>query len=111
MRVSSYINDVSYLLSSSLSLKILLAIEILNLATPTLIAKAIKCSPSNVSTKLIELRKKGLAICVTPERKKGRIYKLTKKGKIVVSYFDDVKNSINVEWYNLRYDKSKMERI
>jgi predicted transcriptional regulator len=36
---------------------------------------------SHVSKTLKELEKHELAECVTPDRKKGRIYKITKKGE------------------------------
>ncbi|MFH7880754.1 MAG: MarR family winged helix-turn-helix transcriptional regulator [Candidatus Aenigmatarchaeota archaeon] len=109
----SYFEEVSYLLSSSLSLKILIAISSLPFPTPTLIAKTIKCSPSNVSTKLIKLREKGLTICITPERRKGRIYKLTKKGKIVIGFLNNSGVIINFKSYELGYEegKSKIKRI
>lgn len=111
MKPSLYLEEVSYLLASSLSLKILLAISFLPIPTPTLIAKAIKCSPSNVSTKLIKLREKGLTICVTPDRRKGRIYRLTTKGKSVVEFLSNVDKKINIEFFELEYEKSKVKRL
>ena len=81
MKILSYAEEVSYLAISPLARKILEAIYEKNTLTPTLIAKTIGVSPSNVSTKLIELKEKGLVECVTPERRKGRLYLLTTKGK------------------------------
>jgi DNA-binding transcriptional ArsR family regulator len=82
-KVTEYANDLSYIIASPLSKKVLSALK-LSHATPTSISKNLKISLSNVSTKLSELRKRGLVSCVTPERKKGRIYILTKKGKILL---------------------------
>ena len=56
--------------------------------TPTEISKMTKIARSNVSTKLIYLRKKGLVECVTPQRRKGRLYALTKKGKDVMYFLN-----------------------
>ena len=80
MELTSYVEDVSYLLGSDLARKILESIYQNGISTPTLIAKEIKVSPSNVSTKLIELKERGLVECITPNRRKGRLYLATKKG-------------------------------
>jgi len=85
MSMLEYAEELGYVIASSLSQRILAAIHLLSYPTPTLIAKTIKVSPSNVSTKLIELRKRGLVECITPQRRKGRIYALTKKGEYIVN--------------------------
>lgn len=48
-------------------------------------SEAIKINPkitrNSVSDVLREFRRKGIVKCVNPDEKKGRIYRLTKKGK------------------------------
>jgi len=39
---------------------------------------------SHVSNTISELKKRGLVECLTPQRKKGRIYKTTKEGNFFV---------------------------
>ncbi|MCX8190992.1 MAG: hypothetical protein N3D78_02310 [Candidatus Aenigmarchaeota archaeon] len=113
MKPNEYLDEISYLFASSLSRKILITINILSFTTPTVIAKIIKTSPSNVSTKLIKLREKGLVVCLTPERKKGRIYGLTKKGEYVIKFFDGYKAELNLnrELFEIKYVGSKIKRL
>jgi predicted transcriptional regulator len=82
-RITEYANDLSYVIASPLSKKVLNVLKLSHM-TPTSISKTLKISLSNVSTKLSELKKRGLVSCITPERKKGRIYVLTKKGKFLL---------------------------
>jgi len=80
-----YWDDVGFLHTSELSFKILTILHVhTQPLTPKQIAKLTKIARSNVSTKLIKLRERNLVQCITPERKKGRLYKLTRKGKYVV---------------------------
>jgi len=80
-----YWDEVSFLETSKLAYKIM---DILHIhtqpLTPTQIAKLTHIARSNVSTKLIHLKHKGLVECITPKRRKGRFYSLTPKGKKVV---------------------------
>jgi len=77
--------EVSFLLRSSLSRKIL---DCLNSSQHPLtvleIAKKTDIARSNVSTKLCELRKRKLVVCINPKDKKFRFYKLTRKGRVVL---------------------------
>lgn len=43
----------------------------------------VKLSLNSTSDTLRGFRKKGIAICINPEKKVGRLYELTKKGKVV----------------------------
>ena len=78
-------NDVSFLLGSSLSKKIL---ECLNDSkeplAPLQISKKTDIAKSNVSTKLGALTKRGLVEPIDPEVRKWRFYRITKKGKDVL---------------------------
>lgn len=49
--------------------------------TPTQISKEIKIARSHVSKTLIDLSKENLVVCLVPERRRGRIYSLTKDGR------------------------------
>ena len=73
--------SVSYLLRSSISRRIL---EVLSGSdrplTPKEIASSGKMSPSNISTRLIELKKFGLVECINPDDRKWRFYQITKDG-------------------------------
>ena len=51
--------------------------------TPTELKKETKFSLTNVSRTLVLFEKKGLAKCLTPKEKVGRVYTLTDKGERV----------------------------
>jgi DNA-binding MarR family transcriptional regulator len=74
-------DDVSYVLRSPLSKQILKALSEADHLTPSEIAKITRISLSNVSTKLIELQKRKMVICLNPESKKFRFYKITDYGR------------------------------
>ena len=75
-------NDVSFVLSGSKRKGLLLALD--NPRTPAQLSKIISVSVTNMWSKLKALEDKGLVECITPEAKKGRIYRLTKKGESVL---------------------------
>jgi predicted transcriptional regulator len=49
--------------------------------TPTEISKEMGVKVSHISRSLHELVQKQTVVCLTPTRKKGRVYSLTKKGR------------------------------
>jgi len=53
-------------------------------STPTNMATEFGIPISRVSTAIKELLEKGLVECLTPGRRKGKIYKATKRGEDVV---------------------------
>lgn len=57
-------------------------------STPTDIARATKFHRPSVSRAILELEKKGLAVCFTPDEKLGRIYSATTKGTKVLKLVD-----------------------
>lgn len=77
--------EISFILRSPLSRKIL---ECLSSSERPLtvveISKLTKIARSNVSTKLIELRRRKLVECKNPESKKFRFYEITKKGSKIL---------------------------
>ncbi|WP_296847667.1 helix-turn-helix domain-containing protein [uncultured Methanobrevibacter sp.] len=54
--------------------------------TPTQIAYETKIHRNNISNTLKELKKYNIVECVNPEVRKGKLYRLTDKGKEIVSY-------------------------
>jgi predicted transcriptional regulator len=51
--------------------------------TPTQISKKSGYSLNNTSRVLNEFVKKGMAKCLNPKQKTGRLYVLTRKGKVI----------------------------
>jgi ArsR family transcriptional regulator, cadmium/lead-responsive transcriptional repressor len=49
--------------------------------TPAQLTKELQTQDSSISRTLRELEEKKIIECLFPERKKGRIYRLTEKGK------------------------------
>lgn len=80
-------NDISFILRGKTRLKVLN--ELKNAKTPTQISQSLDTPRSNVSRCILELEKKGFVICLTPNEKMGRLYKLTDFGEKVL---DKIKN-------------------
>ena len=70
----------SYILASTYREKIL---EYLNerMGTPSLISDATGIRREHISNVLSDLKEKGLIECLNEEVRKGRLYKITNKGK------------------------------
>ena len=97
--VKQYAEELGYLIASSISRKVLHALK-LGHETPTSLSRFLKISLSNISTKLGELKRRGLVRCVNPDRRKGRIYIITEKGKILL---ESLPNGYKLE-FNQDYD-------
>jgi len=82
-------NDISYVLGSKLSRKILESLK--EERAPNQIAKETGIARSNVSTKLVELRKRELVICLNPDARKWRFYIISEKGKEVLDKVKEIK--------------------
>jgi len=52
--------------------------------TPTQLSEKIKTHRSTTSRTLLELEKKGLVKCITPNENMGRFYEITKQGKKII---------------------------
>jgi DNA-binding MarR family transcriptional regulator len=52
--------------------------------TPTLLSEKIKTHRSTTSRTLLELEKKELVKCITPNENMGRFYEITKLGKKIL---------------------------
>jgi len=103
--ITRYAEDLGYLISSSISRKVLHALQI-GYQTPTGLSKFLKISLSNISTKLSELKRRGLVDCINPERRKGRIYVITEKGKFLI---EKLPNGYKID-FNLDYE-GQIKRI
>ena len=82
--------DISYLLGSPLSRKVLKTLEKDTLA-PVQMAEKAKLDKGNVSKKLSELTKRGLVECMNPDSRKWRFYKITDKGRKTLKEVERVK--------------------
>lgn len=74
---------VSYVFSSELRFKVLIELR-KSQQTPSQLARGLSQPISHVSKALSELSDKELVECLTPTRKKGRFYEITKDGEEVL---------------------------
>jgi len=74
--------DCSYVIRGKTRKLVFVALE--GPKTPTQLSKSLKTALPHISRALVELEAKGLVECLTPSEKVGRIYKLTKKGKVAL---------------------------
>lgn len=79
------INGISLVEMSSYRERVLIDIKE-KIKTPSRISKSTNISTSHVSTALKELMENGLVICLNPEKKQGRIYRITELGKEVLEH-------------------------
>lgn len=77
----------SFIVSSEIRIRVLKALK--QGKTPTQIAQKIDAKTSHVSRTLSEFIKKGIAECMTPKAKVGRVYKLTTLGEEILTYYSD----------------------
>jgi len=76
-----------YVISSNYRKKVLDSLQ-KSPKTPKQIAAETNLYLSHVSKTLNELVSFQIAVCLTPELKRGRIYELTKDGKEIAKYID-----------------------
>ena len=81
---------ISEILSSSYKLKVIVELY-KSPKTPSMISKASGIYISHVSSILSRLVKLGLVICVSPSRKKGKLYILSKKGEELIKTLKELK--------------------
>ena len=72
---------LSFVLAGELRKKIVLALD--EPKTPTQLKEAIKTQDSSIARTLRELTEKGVVVCLFPKKRKGRLYQLTKEGKMI----------------------------
>jgi predicted transcriptional regulator len=82
-----FIELISFVQMSSYREKILFAL-IDKLRTPSKISKSTNIKMSHISTVLKELTDKNLIKCLNPQKRQGRLYTATDKGKDVLKYIE-----------------------
>src|SRR5437867_1546742 len=82
---------VGFLFSSEIRQRVLRALSEKR-STPSQISAAIERPISHVSRALKELQARKLAICLTPERKKGRVYQITALGESILRELDRIRH-------------------
>jgi len=76
-------DEINFVKASKYRTKIMKTLEG-NVKIPSQIAEDIDINRSHISDILSQLKEYDLVECVNPEVRKGRLYRLTKKGKEVV---------------------------
>ncbi len=80
---------ISFVKSSDKRLSILSMLKN-SVSTPSDISTKLSIPISHVSSTLSELMEQKLVICLTPERRKTKLYKITEKGVKVLSKIDEI---------------------
>ena len=75
--------NLGFVLAAPNRIKILKALNRMERATPTQLAKKTKLLPTNVSRTLKQLESQNLVKCLTFGLRKGKLFVLTEEGKIV----------------------------
>ena len=73
-------NTIGFIKASGYREKILNILHEINRATPTEIATKLEVNLPQVSRTLSELEREALVTCSTPNRRKGKIYRITSRG-------------------------------
>jgi len=81
-------DDVSYVLRSKTRKAVLASLE--HPKTPTLIARELGISASNVSRALRELQSRRLIVSLTPNARSGKLLQATPLGRMVVSKLTEI---------------------
>jgi len=76
-----------FVVGSKLRLEILKSLKYAK--TPTQISKETGNKASNISSTLADFTKQGIAECLTPKKRVGKIFKLTKLGEEILNYYKD----------------------
>ncbi|MCX9081713.1 MAG: ArsR family transcriptional regulator [Candidatus Methanoperedens sp.] len=80
---------ISFVKSSDKRLRILLLLKN-SVFTPSDISTNLSIPISHVSSTLSELMENRIVICLTPERRKTKLFKITDKGIKVLSKIDEI---------------------
>ncbi|MCZ7400732.1 MAG: winged helix-turn-helix domain-containing protein [Candidatus Methanoperedens sp.] len=80
---------ISFVKSSDKRLRILSMLKN-SVSTPSDISLKLSIPISHVSSTLSELMENKIVICLTPERRKTKLYKITDKGVKVLSKIDEI---------------------
>lgn len=77
------LTEISYIKISKYRTKVMKSLDG-EVLIPTQIAKNSDIMPNHISKVLAELKAHELVECVNPEVRKGRLYRLTDKGEVLV---------------------------
>lgn len=83
-------NIIGFIKSGIYRYKILKLLNILNYASPSDLSKKLDVSLPQISMTLSELKKVNLVNCTTPTRSKGKIYRLTENGLLLIKILEGV---------------------
>ena len=78
------LTEISYVQISSYRLKVIKALED-DVKIPSQIAKDSEIRQNHISKVLSELKAHELVECINPEVRKGRLYRLTDKGEVILN--------------------------
>ena len=84
-------DEIGYIISSKIRLRILIYLAN-EPSTPSKISEKLSIPISQVSIALSELSTIGVVKCLTPHRKKGRLYVATDKGKNILTRIHEITN-------------------
>lgn len=77
------LKEMSYVKISKYRTKVMKSLDG-DVKIPTVIAKDSEIRPNHISKVLAELKAHELVECINPEVRKGRLYRLTDKGDVLV---------------------------
>ena len=80
---------IGFLKASNYRMTIIKYLARSNFATPSEVAKELNVNLTQISRTLSELENFELVVCTTPNRSKGRIYRITAKGSKVISIMEE----------------------
>ena len=83
-------NLLGYLKASMYRIKILKILQHIDFATPSDITKQLEVNFPQISRTLSELEEINLIQCTTPNRSKGRIYRITEKGIKILNNYGEI---------------------
>lgn len=81
------LTELSYVEMSTYRAKVMKSLKD-DIKIPSQIAKETRIYQNHISNVLRQLKEHDLVVCLNPEVKKGRLYKLTDKGKKVAENID-----------------------
>lgn len=81
----------AYVLMSSYRIKALSVLNEHEVMTPKRIALECNVRPNHISKFLTELKERGCVVCINPEVRKGKLYKITSLGKEILALSNEIK--------------------
>jgi DNA-binding MarR family transcriptional regulator len=78
------LTEISYVQMSKYRIKVMKALDG-DVRIPSVIAKDSGIKTNHISKILAELKSHGLVECINPEVRKGRLYRLTDKGDVILN--------------------------